>query len=199
VGPKKDRADVEKLLAELGYEMVGGHGVTIGVWDARSIFRDPVGGMEVDLFIDELAFCHRIDLRRRLDHHQVTIPPEDLFLSKAQIVEITRNDLVDMAVLLASQAVTVGQLRVGLDLEYLANTVTREWGFYRTVTGNLAGVREFARNEEALRADMEMIDGCISIIERELERAPKGVRFKARAVIGDRVRWYEEVGEGVRE
>src|SRR5881396_3179918 len=58
----------------------------------RYAFTDPDSGMVVDVFFDELFFCHPIPLRDRLELDYPTITLADLLLEKMQIVELNPKD-----------------------------------------------------------------------------------------------------------
>ena len=70
----------------------------------------------------------------------------------------------------------------------------RDWGFWYTVTTNLAGLRDSLPHLDALaeaerRPIANRIDGLLATIEAER----KTLGWKARAKVGTRVRWYEPV------
>ncbi len=93
VGLSEERKKYKKLFKELDYEidwdlLVAGEG-------KRFMFKhagDPP--VEVDLFIDRLDMCHRIELRDRLALQPRTIPLADLLLQKLQIVDLNRKAAV---------------------------------------------------------------------------------------------------------
>ncbi|MDQ4109146.1 MAG: hypothetical protein M3138_10120, partial [Actinomycetota bacterium] len=69
-----------------------------------------------------------------------------------------------------------------------------DWGWWRTVTGNLERIRPFAANDgRGLIPPGAPLDAVeqLDLLEREAERAPKSRRWRMRALIGERVRWYE--------
>jgi hypothetical protein len=201
MGYTKEVAKVEELFATLGYELLGGRGVTMDVWVGRRIFHDPTGVRpRVDLFLDRLEFCHVIDLSRRLDHDPVTIPLTDILLEKLQIVEINEKDLKDLVVLLLEHPVGERQETSRLDAPYMADLLSRDWGFYYTVSLNLDRLRHYvARLQELSDDDRSLISGRVDEIWSRVEAAPKALRWKLRAKVGPAKRWYNEVGEGYRE
>ena len=75
-----------------------------------------------------------------------------------------------------------------------------DWGWWRTVTGNLAKLPAPAGREArtAFRPPprYDPLAQARQLLELA-EQTPKGVKWKLRANVGDRVRWYElpeEVG-----
>jgi hypothetical protein len=90
---KKDRKAVIELFKELGYEPNDRFNLMNG--DRRLYFYDNEHGRQVDVFIDVFRMSHDIDLRGRLEHDHPAVSPSDLLLSKLQIFEVNRKDLVD--------------------------------------------------------------------------------------------------------
>jgi len=67
---------------------------------ARHAYLHRRTGLNVDVFADELYFCHRIPFKDRLDLDSPTICTTDLLLEKMQIVEINLKDFKDTVVLM---------------------------------------------------------------------------------------------------
>jgi hypothetical protein len=201
MGYDKEIAKVETMFKELGYEVLGGRGVTMDVWVGRRIFHDPAGRRRrVDVFLDRLDFCHPIELKGRLDLHPVTIPLTDLLLEKLQIVEINEKDLKDLVVLLLEHDVAETEEPGRFDLSYIAGLLSAEWGFYYTVSLNFDRIRRYMETIPELSGDQKaLIASRIDAIWQRVEAAPKGLRWKLRARVGPARRWYNEVGEGYRE
>jgi hypothetical protein len=193
--------ELEKLFVDLGYRVLGGRGVTMNLWVRRRIFEDPGGKRRrVDVFLDRLEFCHPIDLRGRLELESPTIPLTDLLLEKLQIVEINEKDLKDLVVLFLEHPVADRETKGAIDASYVAHLLSRDWGFFHTVEINLDRVRRY------LQGIPDLDDGQRALVEERIhqlwsrvERAPKGLRWRVRAAIGPRLRWYNEVGEGYRD
>src|SRR5919197_106532 len=201
VGYEKEIRKVEQMFSELGYEVLGGRGVTMDVWVGRRIFHDPSGGRRrVDVFLDRLDFCHPIELKGRLDLEPVTIPLTDLLLEKLQIVEINEKDLKDLVVLLLEHDVGDGNEPGRFDLPYLVGILAGDWGFYYTVSLNFDRIRRYADTIADLSPEQRALVGArLDAIWERVEAAPKSLRWKLRARVGPSRRWYNEVGEGYRE
>jgi hypothetical protein len=124
--------------------------------------------------------CHRIELAGRLGLDSPTIPATDLLLTKLQVVELTAKDASDLAELLSHHALGSGP-GDHFDVAYIERLVADDWGLWRTVTGTLARLPELhagvVEQSQALR--------------KLLDDAPKGRRFRLRARLGERKRWYE--------
>ncbi len=201
MGYDKEIRQVEAMFGELGYEVLGGRGVTMDVWVGRRIFHDPSGRRRrVDVFLDKLDFCHPIELKGRLKLDPVTIPLTDILLEKLQIVEINEKDLKDLVVLLLEHDVGDGNDAESFDLPYVIKLLTADWGFYYTVSLNLDRIRRYMQTVAELTPEHTALVGSrIDAIWTAVEQGPKGLKWKVRARVGPSRRWYNEVGEGYRE
>jgi hypothetical protein len=201
MGYAKELGSVERMFGELGYEMLGGRGVTMDVWVGRRIFHDPNGARRrVDVFLDRLDFCHPIELTGRLEMHPVTIPLTDILLEKLQIVEINEKDLKDLVVLFLEHPIADRRVEDAFDASYVVALLSKDWGFFYTVSLNLDRVRRY------MQTISDLTDGQRALVEERMdhlwnkvEAAPKGMKWKLRAKVGTSRRWYNEVGEGYRE
>jgi hypothetical protein len=176
--------DIDALLAGFGFAPYSHH----NVWHAeiRQMY-DREDGLHVDVFRDELNFNHPISLKRRLDEDTPTIPLVELLLSKLQIVEATPKDLADVILLAGDHELGGG--RDELDADAIAGLLAGDWGFWRTATANLEKARLEAEGDAA---------GRLAELARAVEARPKSSRWRMRARVGDRVRWYQEVEDAER-
>ena len=71
-----------------------------------------------------------------------------------------------------------------------------DWGFWRTFTGNLKLVDEkLAQYEGLSKEDRQVVHDRIKELQDRIEAQPKTLGWKARARIGERVKWYKDVEE----
>jgi hypothetical protein len=187
------RKDVRKLLEELGY--VIDQDLLVTTEGKRYAFSAPDTDMVVDVFFDELFFCHPIPLRDRLALDYPTICPTDLLLEKMQIVEINPKDIKDSFVLLLEHPLDSEQPEA-IDAAYIARLLAADWGFYYTVTTNLERLRGHAADFGALGGEgSTLVDRRIRELAQAIEEEPKTRKWKLRARIGPRAKWYQEVAE----
>jgi hypothetical protein len=88
--PRGSGRPAARLLEEAGY--VGDQMFNALHGSRRLLFIDPAHERHLDVFVGEFSMCHEIPLTARLDRAPLTVPPEELLLSKLQIVEATAND-----------------------------------------------------------------------------------------------------------
>jgi hypothetical protein len=180
---RRDGPAVSAVLEERGYEPNARFNAMHG--DTRNIFNGAAG--KVDVFVGEFAMCHRLALDERLAADSPTLCVADLVLTKLQVVELTEKDSADLRVLLEAHELGEGPGDV-IDVTRIASVLADDWGYWRTATETLERVAAAA---PGLR---EKADG----LRRAVDAAPKSRRYKLRARIGERRRWYElpEVVEG---
>jgi len=170
--------------------------LTPGLFVGRHIYIDKVTGMHVDVFIDKLDMCHVVDFRKRLHVDSPTIPLAELLLEKMQIVTLNEKDVKDTLMLLAVHDVGDDD-NDRVNGKYISEVLGNDWGFYYTTSLNLEKVRKgIERYKSVLKpGDTERIDERLVKLTRMIEDAPKSLKWKARAAIGARVQWYNDVEE----
>lgn len=155
----------------------------------------------VDVFADELHFCHRIPFKDRLDLDSPTICTTDLWLEKMQIVEINLKDFKDTIVLMLEHPLSHQQPGPkSIDTTYIVDILRQDWGFYYTFTTNLKRVPEhFDEFPSIHEGQHSVILDRIDELLKAIDIAPKTLGWKMRAKIGSRRRWYQEVSEKSRQ
>jgi hypothetical protein len=160
--------------------------------DRQMYFMAP-SGRPVDLMVDRLTMCHTLDLRPSFSRMPFTIDAMDVLLSKLQIVELNEKDARDIIHLLAALPLG-GSEPVSLDTDRFCRLVGADWGWWRTVTGNLAKLPALMAERPDLVPPGDEIKHPGAQAQRLLELAqetPKSVKWRLRSNVGDRVRWYE--------
>lgn len=182
VARKQDRRDIRRFFEAEGYE--ADRNMLVAMEGTRYLFRHPDRGIDIDVWIDVLDFCHRLDVSARMGSGP-SLSVEDLLLSKLQIVELTDNDRHDLAALLTTHDVagTGGDPEV-IDATYVARVLGADWGFWRTATTNLTTIADDLTPEARDRADQLLA---------RIDAAPKSARWRMRSRVGDRVQWWQEV------
>lgn len=186
---KRDRKAVLDLFPALGYEANERFNLMQG--DRRLYFYDSENGRQVDVFIDVFRMSHVIDLRGRLDHEGPCASPSDLLLSKLQIYEVNRKDLVDLTALLLDHEIVSFAARPvddAIDSVYVARIASEDWGMYRTLQVNIEKLRHTL---DELDVDRALVASRLDELWSAVEAQPKPLKWRLRAQVGDRVRWYE--------
>lgn len=195
MGYSKDRNAANKMfIDELGYEPDPAVAYSQEYGIQRLIYhRDD--GLLVEIFLDELKMAHTLDFRGRLELDSPTISLVDLLLSKLQIVEINEKDIQDLIVLLAEHDLGPGDREL-IDIDYLLKLTKNDWGLYYTASTNLGKVHEFANRYDVIDDSIrQTVHTRLDTILDRMEKESKSLKWKARARVGTRVKWYEDVGD----
>jgi hypothetical protein len=161
----------------------------------RQMYFNAPSGRPIDVMVDRLVMCHTLDFRPSFGRLPLTVDAIDVLLSKLQIVELNEKDAWDIFHLLSGVPVGPGGGAPGavLDTGRFARLLGADWGWWRTVTGNLAKLPGLAAEKPQLLPAGAPFDPLAQArqLEEAAAAAPKGVKWKVRANVGDRVRWYE--------
>jgi hypothetical protein len=161
--------------------------------DRQMYFTAP-SGRPVDLMVDRLVMCHTLDFRPSFGNSSLTLDPAELLLSKLQIFELNAKDARDITHLLSG--VPVGDKsgdKPVIDTRRFGEILAADWGWWRTTTGNLEKLPALlAENPEMLppQAPFDPLEQAKRLLD-VANSVPKSMKWKLRANVGDRVRWYE--------
>jgi hypothetical protein len=149
------------------------------------LFYDDEHGRQVDIFIDRMQMCHNIDFRSRMYIDERTLSPADLLLTKMQIIEVNEKDLLDVVALFIDHDIVDDDR--GIHSQYISRLASNDWGLHKTLDLNLKKTKAFAVE----RSFPEDVSTRIDTLIAHIEAHPKTMSWKARAMVGERVRWYE--------
>jgi hypothetical protein len=182
VSRKQDRRTLRSFFESEGYQT--DRNMLVAMEGTRYLFRHPERAIDVDVWVDILDLCHKLDVTHRLGAGP-TLPIEDLLLTKLQIVELTENDMQDLACMFSIHDLgRDSDDPETIDVPYLTGILGDDWGFWRTVTDNLQKLvnhMEFAGRSRAER------------LLADLQMSPKSIRWKVRARVGERMQWWQDV------
>jgi hypothetical protein len=160
--------------------------------DRQMYFIAP-SGRPVDVMVDRLVMCHTLDFRSSLRNSSLTLDPADLLLSKLQIVELNAKDVHDITHLLSGVPVAERSSRAFIDVSRFREVVGSDWGWWRTTTGSLEKLPALLAESPGLvpaNAEYDPLEQAKQLLDAAAS-APKSMKWKLRANVGDRVRWYE--------
>ena len=190
----KQRRDLEAFMPEAGYS--GHKQFNILNGDQRQIYYHNTTDLKIDIFVGDFEMCHKIPLENRLTFDPITIPLAELFLSKAQIVELNHKDMLDITSLLLNNETGVGD-KDTINLQVLAQLCSQDWGLYKTTSINLQHVEDLMKKEDVnlSKGERELVLDRIREIRQTFEEMPKPLPWQIRDRVGTRVKWYIEVEE----
>jgi hypothetical protein len=158
--------------------------------DRQMYFTAP-SGRPVDVMVDRLVMCHTLDFRPSFSNSSHTIDPADLLLSKLQIFELNAKDAHDITHLLSG--VPVGDAREAICAKRFGEILAADWGWWRTTTRNLEKLPALLDENPAMIPPQARFDPReqAARLLAVAQAVPKSVKWKLRANVGERVRWYE--------
>ncbi|MFX0195662.1 MAG: hypothetical protein ACFFCW_06015 [Candidatus Hodarchaeota archaeon] len=191
----ENRKAVIELLKELGYIMNRDQLRLMRLY-RRYMLDDPTNNRHIDVFFDRLDFCHTIEFQDRLEIDYPTISLADLMLEKLQIVELNEKDVIDVIVLLREHEVGDGDEEI-VDSGYISELLAIDWGFYYSATTNLKKIRDYLLNHKTiLNIDKKIVEAKINQLYERIEETPKSKKWKMRATVGTKRKWYKDVYGG---
>ncbi len=190
----KQQRELGQMFTDLGYRADPSVAYSQEYGIDRLIYTGHAAAAKVDVFLDALRMSHTIEFKTRLDCTPPTAPTADLLLAKLQIHEITEKDVKDMAALLASHPPGDG-LQGTIEMRHIVNLMSRDWGLCYTALENLTIAEDLLAEWSPVGKVTVAATVGIEALRERIELAPKTLRWKARARIGTRVRWYEDVGD----
>ena len=189
---KRHRRDAEQLLIESGYSADEPFNALNGA--RRLLYHDLEHGRQVDIFVETFEMCHVLPLADRLTARPDCLPAAELFMTKLQIVDLNRKDRADLYALLLSHEIGRGDDGV-IDVDRIVELTANDWGLQHTFELNLERLRH-GLDEQALEPDgVRAIAARIDELAAAMDGAPKSRRWKLRARVGERKRWYDEPEE----
>ena len=193
-GYGKDRRRIERLISSLNYE--SSHGMLGDLTHPdRVIFFNPSKNLTTDVFLDQLSMCHTINFKGRLEVDYPTIPLTELLLEKMQIVKINEKDLKDTLILFLEHDSGNGDSET-INTKLISSLLSDDWGFYYTVTTNLEKVISYLSATEMITEPQKrLIEQRIRRLLEAIENQPKSLKWKMRAKVGNRKKWYADVEE----
>jgi hypothetical protein len=149
----------------------------------------------IDVFLDAMRMDHEVDFRDRLEINTYAIDPADLFLSKLQIVNLNEKDVHDVITLIKDVYVDFQPHPGVLDLHHVAGVCAADWGLYIDVMNNIDTVVEHVAAYDLGPRDAARVRRTLELAQDMMTEQAKTLRWRLRARIGKRVRWYAEVEE----
>jgi len=102
--------------------------------------------------------------------------------------------LLDTVLLLKAHRVEGKDEPETISIERISKLLARDWGFWYTVTTNLAGLEKHVKQmDELLPPEKDELASKIRQTRSAIASMPKSFRWKLRSLTGTRKRWYNPV------
>jgi hypothetical protein len=175
------------LMLNLGYQPEARFNAMNG--HTRLKFNDLANDRHVDVFVNEVRMCHVIDFKDRIELFDDTLSAADLLLTKLQIVELNKKDLLDAISLLSDQKIGPGT-GTGIDIEYLERVWGEDWPLWRTSQLTLEKLRDSVPSILDGNRSAAVLES-VAALGNVIDTGRKTLRWRLRARVGERIRWYE--------
>ncbi len=183
------RADLAHVFTELGWTEDKEFNILHG--DRRMLFYYGENlDLQVDVFVNTFEQCHNMNFKNRLAADPLTLPLSDLLLTKLQIHQLNKKDVTDTLMMLYDHDFGLEKPDEKSELEHIVDLTGGDWGWYTTVTDNLAAIREHLA-EYISGTDADRLEKRLEWLENNIADAPKTLKWKTRALLGRRVTWFE--------
>lgn len=184
---KRNGYSLEKMLEKTGYagdrEFNSIHG------ESRLLFYSELTAL--DIFVGEFQQCHSINLENYIKRSNITIPLANLLLTKLQIVQINKKDILDILALLYDHEVRLdGDENEVISIKTLNEVLCNDWGWYTTCMDNLEKILVFI-GESFDVTKQEILKDRIELIKSNAYNSKKSLKWSVRSKIGRKVQWYE--------
>ena len=185
------RRALTEMLTEQGYEPDKNFNALYG--NKQLYFAHGNTGLSIDVLIDKLHMCHTLEFAERLARMPYTLDAVDLLMSKLQIVELNEKDADDCLRLLVTFPLEDSDDPAAIDLRVFRSLVGDDWGWWRTVTLNLERITALLNGGARPATEGGRLDARAQLqaLSEAAESEPKSRRWKMRARIGERKRWYD--------
>ena len=216
IGLKRQTTEIHQVFLDLGYQenihvaMATGnsqrqyfrpqHALESRVHMSKRAHAMPVMSAvppsdHIDVFMDAMKMDHELDFRDRLEINTYAVDPADIFLSKLQIVNLSEKDAHDVVTLCKDVYVDFHPHPGVLDLEHVAVTCAGDWGLYIDVMSNIDKVLERLDDYDLSPMETNRIARTLELAQDMMTEHSKSLRWRMRARVGKRLRWYNEVDE----
>ena len=147
----------------------------------------------IDIFLDVMRMDHDIDVSERLEIDDYAISPADAFIAKMQIGKINQKDIHDVIALVKDVPLRDVDDDASIDLLYIAEVCSNDWGLYQDITTNLDIALAMVDDYGLTESQQDRVYARLAAIKESVENASKSIRWRLRATVGERVAWRREI------
>jgi len=153
------------------------------------------GDDRVDVFLDTFRMDHELHLSTRLTLDDYTISVTDQLLTKLQVFRLEEKDVRDVLTLLKDVELGEQEGRRTIGTAYIAARCAEDWGLYHDVERNLEQCARRLGDHALPQAEQARITQRLARLSAAIAAAPKPLRWRLRARIGERRPWHNHVEE----
>lgn len=189
VGVRKERKEIQKFFVDMGYTPRTTFNTMQGF--KRLIFNDIENERRIDIFLNEFEMCHKLDFTDRVKLDTLTLPLADLLMTKLQVYEITEREYRDVIAMFTDHSFGSTDKPDVINEKYIAKLCSDDWGLWKTITLNLERISSALPRYVPSSDAQAVVKSKIDAFWKTLDSEPKSFRWKMRARVGEKVKWYE--------
>jgi hypothetical protein len=191
VGLKSQYARIVEVMKEIGY--IENLNMTISSAGSRLLFEKPETTDHIDVFLDHIDIEHEINLKDRLNIEKDTISISDLLLTKLTITRLNEKDIRDIITMMKDIQMGHDDSTGTINMTYIAELCAKSWGLYHDVMVSMRSTLNFLPNYTLSEDISSEVSSRLEALENEILKAPKSLRWKLRALFGERIPWRHEI------
>jgi hypothetical protein len=191
VGLSSQYKSIVDVMKTAGY--VENSNMTISTGGSRLLFEKPDSTDHIDVFLDYIDIEHRVDLRDRLKIEQDTISISDLLLVKLTITRLNEKDFRDIITMLKDVEVGPDDTAGTINTTYIAELCGKRWGLHHDVTAAVRKTLDFLPTYSLSDDSSTEVAGKLEALEELILMFPKSLRWRLRALLGERFPWRREI------
>ena len=193
---RKGDREALKVLIDAGYESNERFNSMVGAHNRLVVYDNP-NQRQLDVFVGEFRMCHWCRSIAS-DADSPTVPLAELLVTKLQIVKMNEKDSRTSSRSCSSTPSARATTRRSTPVA--SPSCRGRLGALAHDEGARSSTYVRARPLALEDAERDLVRQRLDQLWERVEGEPKSMRFKARARVGDRTRWYEEPDEvGHRE
>jgi hypothetical protein len=191
VGLSSQYESIVQVMKEAGY--TENTNMTVSTGGSRLLFEKSGVKDHIDVFLDRIDIEHEIDLKDRLNIEKDTISVSDLLLLKLTITRLNEKDIRDIITMVKDLPMGRDDSSGTINMAYIADLCAKSWGLHHDVTASVRRTLDFLPGYSLAENVSSEVAGRLDEIEREILGAPKSLRWRLRALLGERVPWRREI------
>ncbi len=163
----------------------------------RQMYFNAPSGRPIDVMVDRLSMCHTLDFRqsfaRRSARRRPPWTPPTCCCPSCRSSSSTPRTRTTSSTCCPGCGSGPTATRPFIDPDRFGSVLSGDWGWWRTVTGSLNKLPDLLAAQPDLAPPDPKYDALTQAKQllEVAETVPKGLKWKTRARVGDRVRWYE--------
>ena len=106
------------------------------------------------------------------------------------MIELNEKDVKDSFAMLHDHDIAEVDSRDTIDPTFIAKLCSDDWGWYKTLTMNIDKMIDLT-DDYLGESERAVVVERLSRLRRVIEDAPKSRKWKMRARIGEKKRWYQ--------